>query len=211
MSTVGALHDWSISHALNLSLDHVYSAAPWGLRDSSLPYSIGRVMEFLTTNPDDGTKPSAPAYDRVRIAWYYRPSDISERSTDSRLLLAAIYSECQPVSYIRGKCYVRHRDMISNLVAWKKQPDCFYFYRFFDPYIKREYEVLLSRDVNNRQFPGVLRLHNTYELSYLPLVPPHVKTTLIQRYQYIVAEKEVVPDLTDSLRLCDTCGEWCSP
>jgi hypothetical protein len=134
-------------------LDHVYSAAPWGLRDSNLAYSIGRVMEFLPAI----TRRPANTPERVRIAWYYRPSDLSERSTDSRLLLAAIYSEVQPVSYIRGKCYVRHRDMISNLAAWKKQPDCFYFYRFFDPYIKKEYEVLLSRDVNNREFPVYVR------------------------------------------------------
>lgn len=109
-------------------------------------------MEFLpaaaTTNLPKGSNSS---YDRVRLAWYYRSSDISERSTDSRLLLAAIYSEVQPISYIRGKCQVRHRDMISNLIAWKKQPDCFYFYRFFDPYIKREYEVLLSKEVNNSE------------------------------------------------------------
>ncbi|KAF8315379.1 hypothetical protein DL93DRAFT_2227431 [Clavulina sp. PMI_390] len=170
--------------------DHVYSAAPWGLRDSTLPYSIGRVMEFLPSRSDVNHR-NTSTYDRVRIAWYYRPSDISERSTDSRLLLAAIYSECQPVSYIRGKCYVRHRDMISNLAAWKKQPDCFYFYRFFDPYIKREYEVLLARDVNN--------------------VPAQVKATIVQRYQYVVAEKEVVADLIDSLRLCSTCEQWCSP
>lgn len=113
---------------------------------------IGRVMEFLMdSNISTSRKLSSPT--RVRIAYYYRPCDVGDRSTDPRLLLAAIYSEVQPIAYIRGKCFVRHRDMISNLVAWKKQPDCFYFYRFFDPYIKKEYEVLLSRDVTNRAYP----------------------------------------------------------
>lgn len=117
------------------------------MRDSNLAYSIGRVLEFLTA-PNESKGKRGP-YTRVRLAWYYRTGDLNERSTDSRLLLAAIYSEIQPITYIRGKCNVRHRDMISNLAAWKKQPDCFYFYRYFDAYIKREYEVILSRDINN--------------------------------------------------------------
>jgi hypothetical protein len=34
---------------------------------------------------------------------------------------------------------------------------------------------------------------------------------LLERFQFVIAEKEVVPDLVDDLRSCDTCGEWCSP
>jgi hypothetical protein len=207
----GAAHQCTLrlcQRSICVSIDHVYSAAPWGLRDSNLAYSIGRVMEFLPAIWDRAKKP-AYTPERVRIAWYYRPSDLSERSTDSRLLLAAIYSEVQPISYIRGKCYVRHRDMIVNLSGWKKQPDCFYFYRFFDPYIKKEYEVLLSRDVNNRAFSLDTRFVRI--LANLCVVPANVKATLMERYQFIVAEKEIVPDLIDALRTCDTCSEWCSP
>lgn len=142
--------------------DHVYAAAPWSLRDSTLAYSIGRVMEFLPPASNTSSTPRKlkdnATYTRVRLSWYYRPSDLSERSTDSRLLLAAIYSEVHPISWIRGKCYVRHRDMISNLVGYKKKADCFYFHRFFDPYIKKEYEVLLSRDLNNCSWPTVQTL-----------------------------------------------------
>jgi hypothetical protein len=92
------------------------------------------------------------SYTRVRLAWYYRPSDVSDRAVaDSRLLLAAIYSEVCEVSQLRAKCYVIHRDKLSDLSGWKKKPDHFYFYRAFDPYIKREFEVLLSTDVRNRE------------------------------------------------------------
>ena len=42
-------------------------------------------------------------------------------------------------------------------------------------------------------------------------VPAHIRDTLVARYEYIVAEREVVPDLTDDLRLCDTCEKWCPP
>lgn len=47
--------------------------------------------------------------------------------------------------------------------------------------------------------------------SLLLTVPANIKDTLTQRYQYVVAEKEVVPDLVDAIRICDTCDEWCSP
>lgn len=43
------------------------------------------------------------------------------------------------------------------------------------------------------------------------LVPENVCETLVSRYEYIVAEKEIVPDLTASIRLCDTCQKWCAP
>ena len=42
------------------------------------------------------------------------------------------------------------------------------------------------------------------------IVPAHIKEVLVSRYEYVVAEKEVVPDLTDALRLCETCSEWCA-
>ena len=118
-------------------------------------------MEFLP--PEDksnkGSAPSSSAaakgkgketYSRVRLAWYYRPSDVSDRNVaDSRLLLAAIYSEVCDISQLRAKCYVIHRDKLQNLAEWKRKPARFYFHRLFDPYIKREFEVLLSTDVHN--------------------------------------------------------------
>jgi BAH domain len=88
---------------------------------------------------------------RVRLAWYYRPSDVSDRPVaDSRLLLAAIYSEVCDINQLRAKCHVIHRDKITDLAGWKKRPDRFYFNRLFDPYIKKEFEVIQSTDVRNR-------------------------------------------------------------
>lgn len=130
-----------------------------------MAYSIGRVMEFLPAEKDAKGKGTRDAtFTRARIAWYYRPGDLRDKpNNDSRLLLAAIYSEVHPLSYIRGKCFVRHKDMIPDLTAWRKAPDSFYFFRFFDPYIKKEYEVLRSRDINNRKFitACILPLSNT--------------------------------------------------
>ncbi|KAG6908898.1 hypothetical protein DXG01_002876 [Tephrocybe rancida] len=149
-------------------------------------------MEFLT--PEDiprGPEAENYLYTRVRLAWYYRPGDVSDRSvTDSRLLLAAIFSEVCDINQLRGKCHVVHRDKISDLSGWKKRPDRFYFNRLFDPYVKKEFEIIPSTDVRN--------------------LPDNIRETLISRYEYVVAEKEVIPDLTDAIRLCDTCQEWCA-
>ncbi|THH17442.1 hypothetical protein EW146_g3363 [Bondarzewia mesenterica] len=150
-------------------------------------------MEFLP--PEGAARGKGKGkenYTRVRLAWYYRPSDVSDRPVaDSRLLLAAIYSEICDIAQLRSKCFVVHRDKITDLAGWKKRPDRFYFNRLFDPYIKKEFEVIRSDDVRN--------------------LPPHIREVLTSRYEYVVAEKEIVPDLTDTLRNCDTCAKWCPP
>ncbi|KAA1470162.1 hypothetical protein DENSPDRAFT_835896 [Dentipellis sp. KUC8613] len=195
--------------------DHVYCSPSWAVRDGT-PYSVARIMEFLppegTARPQHSTTSDSPSastdsaakgkskekapdstvYTRVRLAWYYRPSDVSDRPVaDARLLLAAIYSEICDINQLRAKCFVVHRDKVTDLAGWKKRPDRFYFNRLFDPYIKKEFEVIPSTSVRN--------------------LPDNIRNTLISRYEYVVAEKEVVPDLTDTLRHCHTCEKWCPP
>ena len=110
-------------------------------------------MEFLPAPGiptfDDSGKRNFPLT-RVRLAWYYRPSDVSDRNiADSRLLLAAIYSEVCDMSQLRAKCFVVHRDKITDLAGWKKRPDRFYFQRLFDPWIRKEFEVIQASSVRN--------------------------------------------------------------
>ncbi|KAI0091489.1 hypothetical protein BDY19DRAFT_991192 [Irpex rosettiformis] len=174
--------------------DHVYCSPSWSIRDGT-PYSVARIMEFLPAQGvptfDETGKRNGPLT-RVRLAWYYRPSDVSDRTVaDSRLLLAAIYSEVCEISQLRAKCYVIHRDKISDLAGWKKRPDRFYFQRLFDPWIRKEFEVIQASSVRN--------------------IPEEIREVLVSRYEYVVAEKEVVPDLTDNLRTCATCEKWCPP
>lgn len=94
----------------------------------------------------------------------------------------------EPVSVIRGKCYVRHKEKIEDLIAYKQNPDHFYFSKFYDPYIKREYEVLRTASVNN--------------------IPPEVKKVLLERYEYLLTEKEMVADLLDDYHTCTVCTKW---
>lgn len=39
-------------------------------------------------------------------------------------------------------------------------------------------------------------------------VPPHVKQVLQERYEYLITEREMVADLTDSYRSCCVCNKW---
>lgn len=142
--------------------DHVYCSPPWSVRDGT-PYSVARIMEFLP--PEGAAKGKGKGketYTRVRLAWYYRPSDVSDRPVaDSRLLLAAIYSEVCDINQLRSKCFVIHRDKITDLAGWKKRPDRFYFNRLFDPYIKKEFEVIQAADVRNRAYHKKSRVFNS--------------------------------------------------
>jgi epoxyqueuosine reductase QueG len=53
-------------------------------------------------------------------------------------------------------------------------------------------------------FRGLSRL---LKLSFT--VPDNVRELLCARYEYIAAEKEIIPTLTGDIRVCDACGEWC--
>nr|AAN75157.2 ZNF1 [Cryptococcus neoformans var. grubii] len=160
---------------------------------ASTPYNIARIIEFLPphTSPKKGSRVAPSSDIMVRLALYYRPSDISARNfADARLLLAAIHTDIQPISNVRGKCYVRHKDRIPDLLEWKRLPDHFYFSKFFDPYIKREFEVIRTVNVNN--------------------IPSTVKDVLMRRYEYLITEREMVADLTDDFRICCCCRQWSS-
>ncbi|KAH7867753.1 PHD-zinc-finger like domain-containing protein [Lentinula edodes] len=65
-------------------------------------------MEFLKP---EGTSSSADfdslPYSRVRLAWYYRPRDVSDRP-------GAIYSEICDINQVRAKCFVVHRDRLKR-------------------------------------------------------------------------------------------------
>nr|XP_019008759.1 uncharacterized protein I206_06441 [Kwoniella pini CBS 10737]OCF47540.1 hypothetical protein I206_06441 [Kwoniella pini CBS 10737] len=173
--------------------DHVYVSLPWFERDGT-PYNIARIIEFLPphTSPKKGSRVQNSGSEiMVRLSLYYRPPDVSLRPiNDFRLLFAAIHTDIQPLSNVRGKCYVRHKERIDDLLKWKKLPDHFYFVKFYDPYIKRDFEVIRTEGVNN--------------------IPLDVKDALMSRYEYLVTEREMVSDLTEAFRSCCVCNKWAS-
>lgn len=47
---------------------------------------------------------------------------------------------------------MRHREKIEYMNEWKKLPDHFHYTKFFDPYLKKEYEMIRTASVNNSQY-----------------------------------------------------------
>lgn len=161
--------------------DHVYVAA----YQLGVPYQIGRVMEFHRS--------SEPGELQIRLAWYNRPGEAMARpSSDHRFLVATMQSDWNPVSDIRGKCYVLHKHYIpaGNLDDYKKQDDKFYFHQSYDKYSRSLYDVVPSELIRN--------------------VPEPVPSTLWDRYHFVVVEQGKSAELTAALRGCCVCGEWCS-
>lgn len=152
-STHGAPADW-----LRPPADHVYVSAPWDDREGE-PYIVARVVEILQPQPAKqapssttaATAPDttvaakrnqhspAPASHtgsvastelRVRVAYYFRTRDITNRYVaDHRLIVATMHADTVPASYIRGLCTVKHRDHIEELETFKRQDDSFYWHQ----------------------------------------------------------------------------------
>lgn len=67
-------------------LDHVFVCAPWSFREGEA-YLVGRVMEFLPPPSDKSViknqannyQPDANHEPRLRVNYYLRPRDISNR------------------------------------------------------------------------------------------------------------------------------------
>ena len=86
---------------------------------------------------------------RVRLAYYLRPRDISNRYiADHRLVVATMHTDVIPAEYVRGSCTVRHRDSIHDIDAYKRERDAFYFHQVRDcdrrPVPPRQLTRLLS-------------------------------------------------------------------
>lgn len=93
---------------------------------------IARVMEAPRAEQANGSssKASADASLRVRVAYFLRPRDISNRYVaDFRTLTATMHSDTVPVSFLRGYCTVRHRDEIEFIETYKREPECFYWHQ----------------------------------------------------------------------------------
>lgn len=169
-----------------IDLDFVYIALPWAVGMGE-PYAVARIMDFVTRS-EDGTDT------QIRANIFLRMRDLTHRANnDSRLLVATMHAELYPIKAIRGKCRVKHRDLISDgspqeLAAWKRRDDHFYYHQLYDRYIHRFYDVIPTYKVKN--------------------APEAVLDTLREKYSFIVAEVGISSDLCDALRGCTVCREW---
>ena len=161
--------------------DHIYLIC----EPPGEPYYLARIMEFLHSKND----PAKPV-DSIRVNWYYRPKDIQRKVTDTRVLFASMHSDTCPLNSIRGKCYIRHRDEIENLDAYRKDRDSFYFERMFDRYIHRYYDVIPTIKVKN--------------------VPEAIRTVLCERWKYLLVEPQRAKELCSQMKECKRCTGYCA-
>lgn len=96
------------------------------------------------------------------------------------------------MSYLitRGKCRVLHKNDISDLDAYKKDPDSFWYDKMFDRYIHRYYEVVPTSQVIN--------------------VPANVKKVLDERWKFVVVEVGRGKELTSAIKSCKRCQNYCA-
>lgn len=166
------------------------------------PYYIARIMEFVYEPEERDIQKtkrrresklhstSAENY-MVKVNWFYRPKDISKRSSDSRLLYVTMNSDTCPIASIRGKCTVAHRYHIDDFDLFRKQPDCFWFDKLFDRYILAQFDVVPTEKIIN--------------------IPVRAQKVLCERFKFAIVESGRAKELCVAPRNCARCDQWCSP
>ncbi|KAJ1817114.1 putative PHD type zinc finger protein with BAH domain-containing protein, partial [Coemansia sp. RSA 2598] len=137
--------------------------------------------------------PAPSAQLRARLAWFQRPRDLPvsrAKIKDTRLLIATMHSDLNPVSVIKGKCFVRHSREINDMNAWKSAPDHYYYNQLFDRYSTRLYDIVPVNQIRNAPQDVLQKLKDTYE--------------------FIFAEPQKIADLVNTRRACTICAKWCS-
>ena len=128
--------------------------------------------------------------DALRVNWYLRPRDIQRKVNDYRVVFASMQSDKCPITSLRGKCRVYHRNEIGDLDAYRKEPDSFWYDKMFDRYIHRYFEVIPTSQVIN--------------------VPAKVKKVLDERWKYVVVEIGRGKELTGAIKSCKRCHGYCA-
>ncbi|KAJ2234684.1 putative PHD type zinc finger protein with BAH domain-containing protein [Coemansia sp. RSA 1286] len=137
--------------------------------------------------------PAPSAQLRARLAWFQRPRDLPvsrAKTKDTRLLIATMHSDLNPVSVIKGKCFVRHSREINDMGAWKSAADHYYYNQLFDRYSTRLYDIVPVNQIRN--------------------APQDVLQKLTDTYEFIFAEPQKIADLVNTRRACTICAKWCS-
>ena len=142
-------------------------------------------MQFLHFNNDSSSQVQA-----IRVNLYYRPRDINQKRSDTRVIFASMHSNVQPLSSIRGKCTIRHRTEIDNLDEYRKCRDQFYFERMFDRYMHRHYDVIPTKSVQN--------------------VPEAIRQVMVAMWKYLLVEPQRGKELCGEKKVCERCECFCA-
>lgn len=142
-------------------------------------------MEMLHKNND----PAKPV-DALRVNWFYRPKDLSRKAQDTRQLFATMHSDIVPLNTLRGKCMVKHRSEIPQMEQYRKIPDCFWWEKFYDRYIQKNYDAIPTSQIIN--------------------VPDRVKKVLDERWKFVLVEQGRGKELTSASKSCKRCQGYCA-
>lgn len=149
------------------------------------PYYLARVMEFLHMDND-----LSQPVDALRVNWYLRPRDMQRKVNDTRVVFASMQSDTCPITSLRGKCHITHRNDIQDLDQYRKIQDSFWYEKLFDRYIHRYYEVIPTSQVIN--------------------VPAKVKKVLDERWKFVIVEIGRGKELTSAIKSCKRCQGYCA-
>lgn len=149
------------------------------------PYYLARIMEFLHVENDIGQP-----VDALRVNWYLRPRDMQRKVNDTRVVFASMQSDTCPITSLRGKCHITHRNDIQDLDQYRKTQDSFWYEKLFDRYIHRYYEVIPTSQVIN--------------------VPAKVKKVLDERWKFVIVEIGRGKELTSAIKSCKRCQGYCA-
>lgn len=61
------------------------------------------------------------------VAADLEPSSAHRYLADFRLVVATMHMDVIPASYVRGFCTVRHKEHVTDMDAYKRTPDAFYW------------------------------------------------------------------------------------
>ncbi|GAA6010718.1 hypothetical protein JCM11491_002912 [Sporobolomyces phaffii] len=177
---------------------------PLSLASLTLPMTLVTEDDALEPDTDRASSPdlsnpstSAPANRtanestdlRVRVAYYFRTRDITNRYVaDHRLIVATMHADTVPASYIRGICRVLHKEHVEDLEAWKRQTDTFYWSQLYDRYLHRYFDALPTVRVKN--------------------APQEVLDHLLNGFEFVLCEVGTGNQLCDAQRGCHTCSKW---
>lgn len=99
-------------------------------------------------------------------------------------------SDTCPITSLRGKCHITHRNDIYDLDQYRKIQDSFWYEKLFDRYIHRYYEVIPTSQVIN--------------------VPAKVKKVLDERWKFVIVEIGRGKELTSAIKSCKRCQGYCA-
>ena len=168
-------------HYADVSIDHVYLIC----EPPGEPYYLCRIMEFIHA----GNDPDLPV-EFLRVNWYYRPRDINRKVNDTRQVFASMHSDICPLTSLRGKCQVAHRESIMDLDDYRKTRDNFWFEKLYERYMHRYYEIIPTNQVIN--------------------VPADVKKVLDERWKFVIVEQGRGKELTSAIKTCKRCNGYCA-